>query len=83
MGGSSLLVIVGVWVAIIGYGVLYAGVQKLSGDPSYKLGMGFKGVAPTPAGATSASSPGTASSLIPGGFSALQNNVIPVTPLSQ
>lgn len=45
-----MLVIVGLWMAIIGYGVLYTGVQKLAGDPKFTLRKGFSGqAASTPA----------------------------------
>jgi hypothetical protein len=83
VGGSSTLVIVGIWAAIIGYGVLYTGVQKLNGDPNYKLGMAFRGVAPTPStgmglGPSGAGLPGL---ITPSAAGAQQAAMIPVTPL--
>ncbi len=50
-----MLVIVGLWVAIVGYGVLYTGVQKLAGDPHFTLRKAFQGQsAQTPATSTGA-----------------------------
>lgn len=37
------MVIIGLWVAITGYTVLYAGVQKLNGDPGCTLGNALRG----------------------------------------
>jgi hypothetical protein len=47
-----MIVILGLWTAIIGYGVLYSGVAKLGGDPSYKLGDAFRGKSPSAAPAS-------------------------------
>ena len=55
-----MLVIVGLWMAIIGYGVLYTGVQKLAGDPKFTLRKAFSGqAASTSAQATQSSSTGS------------------------
>lgn len=55
-----MLVIVGLWMAIIGYGVMYTGVQKLAGDPKFTLRKAFAGqAASTAAAATQSSSTGS------------------------
>ena len=47
MGGSSVLVIAGLWLAIVGYAVLYTGVAKIGGDSTYHLALALTGKAPT------------------------------------
>lgn len=36
------MVVIGLWLGVIGYGVLYAGVQKLGGN-ACTLGQAFRG----------------------------------------
>jgi hypothetical protein len=38
-----VIILAGLWVALIGYDVLYTGVAKLSGDTSCTIGKAFRG----------------------------------------
>lgn len=67
-----MLVIVGLWMAIIGYGVMYTGVQKLAGDPKFTLRKAFAGqAASTAAAATQSSSTGSPPATSPGATSGI------------
>ena len=37
------MVVIGIWVAVLGYTVMYAGVQKLSGDSGCSIGAAIQG----------------------------------------
>jgi hypothetical protein len=70
------LLLVGLWTAIIGYGILYTGVTKLGGNPGYHLGDAFRGKAPA-----GSSSTGTGGPLRRTDFGALQRSMIPDRPV--
>jgi hypothetical protein len=52
------VIILGLWLAIGGYALAYAGVQKLGGDKTYSIGDALRGKTPQ-AQATTNSGPGT------------------------
>jgi hypothetical protein len=57
------LVPLGLWLAIIGYGIAYTGMQKLGGDTDYGLGKAFRGEAATRAAGTTSASSGSGTTL--------------------
>lgn len=74
------MVILGLWVAVIGYGIAYTGYQKLAGDASYSLGKSFRGVAPVIAPAASS---GTSAGAAQVAAYHAQGSTIPQTPIGQ
>jgi hypothetical protein len=79
------LVPLGLWLAIIGYGVAFAGMAKLGGDSHYTMGQGFRGV--TPAAGPAASTPattasGTSQSQLLASSQAAQASIIGAQPLT-
>jgi hypothetical protein len=60
--GGTGIVIIGLWLGIVGYGVLYAGVLKLGGS-SCSLGQAFRGGC-VPAAHTNAATSGSGTTLL-------------------
>jgi hypothetical protein len=81
-GGSSVLVIAGLWLAIVGYAVLYTGVAKIGGDSSYHLGLALTGTAPTGAPAAAPAATGGANPGLGGNAGWQQAAMIGMVPLS-
>lgn len=80
MGGSSVLVIAGIWLAVLGYAVLYTGVAKTSGDSSYHLALAFQGQTPNPPSTASTSSSGQGGASRGAGWQ--QHDLLPWAPIS-
>lgn len=73
-----MVIILGLWVAIVGYGVLYTGVAKLGGDSSYSLAKAFKGSPP----ATTGGAQGSTTAAANAAAGAAQASAISTNPLS-
>lgn len=75
------MVVIGLWMAIIGYGVLYAGVQKLGGG-TCSLGQSFTGKC-APAAHTNAATSGAGTTVLGAqqATAAQQAAAVPTTPV--
>lgn len=73
-----MVIILGLWVGIIGYGVLYTGVAKLGGDSTYSLQKAFRGAPP----AAKVSAQGSTTAAAAKAASAAQAGMIPVFPMA-
>lgn len=68
----------GLWIAIVGYGILYAGVLKLGGG-TCSLAQAFTGTC-KPAGSSSSSQSGTTPQAGASAFQTLPSSGIPAGP---
>ena len=76
------MVIVGLWLGIIGYGVLYAGVNKLGGG-TCTFGQAFRGGCSTPAKTASTTTGASGVTLLGAqqAMQAQQSAAVPTVPV--
>lgn len=75
------MVVIGLWLAVVGYAVLYAGVSKLGGTPC-TMGQALRGSC-TPGAQTTAATAGAGTTLLDSQQRLLsqQQGAVPTTPV--